>query len=101
MRITVILCTYNRSQRVGSVLTIPRYLFRHLAAWTLQWLVTSQPYLRFYRKMRVWQKAGEIVESYRAIDSNWKRGSGPGPYGVLIKRKGAESYVDHGHFVYL
>jgi glycosyltransferase involved in cell wall biosynthesis len=44
---------------------VPRYLFRHLVSWTLEWLVTFQPYMRFYRKLRVWQKAGEIAESYQ------------------------------------
>jgi GT2 family glycosyltransferase len=44
---------------------IPLYLFRRLAAWTLRWMVTFEPSLRFDCKVRVWGKAGEIVECYR------------------------------------
>jgi len=41
----------------------PRYLYRKLAASTIQWLVSTDPKRRFYHKLQVRQLAGEIKES--------------------------------------
>lgn len=43
---------------------IPLYLFRRLAVWTLGWTVAVDPRVRFARKLNVWEKLGEIQESY-------------------------------------
>jgi glucosyl-dolichyl phosphate glucuronosyltransferase len=40
-------------------------LLSRLAVWTLRWAIATKPQVRFYRKLVVWQKAGQIVESYR------------------------------------
>jgi len=42
----------------------PRLLAR-LALWTVRWMVAIEPSKRFYRKLVVWQKAGQILESHR------------------------------------
>jgi glycosyltransferase involved in cell wall biosynthesis len=47
------------------VLGIPLCFFRRLAVWTLRWMVTLDPSLRFERKLKVWGRLGEIAESYR------------------------------------
>jgi glucosyl-dolichyl phosphate glucuronosyltransferase len=44
---------------------VPLYVIRRLAAWTLRWLFTLDPALRFSCKVTVWQKAGEIFECRR------------------------------------
>ena len=56
---------------------IPLGQFRRLAVWTLRWMFSVEPCLRFSRKLNVWSKAGEILESYRySIDA--KRPPQPG-----------------------
>jgi hypothetical protein len=44
---------------------VPVHLFRRLIRWTLQWMVTVNPRLRFEQKLKVWLNAGLIVECYR------------------------------------
>ena len=44
---------------------VPLYLLRSLAVWTLVWMVTFNPGRRFYRKIAVWCKAGQIFECHR------------------------------------
>ena len=44
---------------------IPLYLFRNLAVGMLRWMVAVDPRVRFSRKLKVWGKAGEILECYR------------------------------------
>lgn len=44
---------------------IPLYLFRNLLVWTLRWMVALNPARRFSNKLKVWAKAGEILERYR------------------------------------
>jgi glucosyl-dolichyl phosphate glucuronosyltransferase len=52
----------------------PLYLFRRLAVWTLQWLVTLDPSARFDCRCKVWSVAGKIVECYRmSLDASAKR----------------------------
>jgi glucosyl-dolichyl phosphate glucuronosyltransferase len=48
-----------------TVAGIPLCFLRRLAVWTLCWMVTVDPSLRFERKLKVWGRLGEIVESYR------------------------------------
>src|SRR6266436_3004555 len=48
-----------------SLAGIPFYLFRNLAVWTLKWVVAINPSRRFSNKLKVWAKAGEILECYR------------------------------------
>jgi glycosyltransferase involved in cell wall biosynthesis len=48
----------------ASFLGIPLYLFRRLAAWTLRWLLSIDSSQRFNSKIKVWGKAGEIVECF-------------------------------------
>jgi glucosyl-dolichyl phosphate glucuronosyltransferase len=40
----------------------PVRMFLSLTAWTLRWMVAVEPRVRFFRKMVVWEKAGEAVE---------------------------------------
>jgi glucosyl-dolichyl phosphate glucuronosyltransferase len=44
---------------------VPFYLFRRLARWTVQWLVSVRPANRFYCKLIAWGLAGEIFERYQ------------------------------------
>jgi glucosyl-dolichyl phosphate glucuronosyltransferase len=44
---------------------VPRYFIRSIATRALQWIFSVRPEVRFLHKSRVWQKAGEIVESHR------------------------------------
>jgi glucosyl-dolichyl phosphate glucuronosyltransferase len=44
---------------------VPLRLFARLGRWTLAWLVTLEPALRFNHKVNVWVNCGEIVECYR------------------------------------
>lgn len=37
----------------------------NLALWTLRWMMSVKPLMRFYHKTLVWQKLGAIVECYR------------------------------------
>jgi glucosyl-dolichyl phosphate glucuronosyltransferase len=46
------------------VLGIPIYLFRRVIVWTLRWLLSMDPARRFNCKIKVWSRAGEIVECY-------------------------------------
>jgi glucosyl-dolichyl phosphate glucuronosyltransferase len=48
---------------------VPVHSFRRLIRWTLQWLVTVNPRLRFERKLKVWLNAGLIVECYHLSPS--------------------------------
>jgi GT2 family glycosyltransferase len=43
---------------------VPLYLFRNLAVWTLRWVLTIEPRLRFSCKLKVWAKLGAIAECY-------------------------------------
>lgn len=43
---------------------VPLYLFRNLAVWTVRWLTAISPRRRFFNKLKVWKKMGEIWESY-------------------------------------
>lgn len=44
---------------------VPLYLVRRLAVWTVRWMVTVEPSRRFERKIKVWERLGEIVECHR------------------------------------
>jgi glycosyltransferase involved in cell wall biosynthesis len=44
---------------------VPLYFFRRLANWTLQWITTIDPALRFSCKLKVWMVLGDITECYR------------------------------------
>jgi len=44
---------------------VPLYLFRRLAAWTVRWLLATEPSRRFGAKQRVWGRIGEIQECYK------------------------------------
>jgi len=46
------------------VFGIPVYLFRRVIVWTLRWLLSTDPARRFNSKIKVWSRAGEIVECY-------------------------------------
>ena len=46
---------------------IPLYLFRRLGVWGLRWLVSFDPSSRFSHKLKVWGKAGQILECYRLL----------------------------------
>jgi len=48
-----------------SILAIPLYLFRNLAVRILKWVFSVNPVTRFSNKLRVWSKAGEILECLR------------------------------------
>jgi glucosyl-dolichyl phosphate glucuronosyltransferase len=48
-----------------SIAGVPLYEFRRLANWTLQWITAIRPARRFSCKLKVWMKAGEIVECHR------------------------------------
>jgi glucosyl-dolichyl phosphate glucuronosyltransferase len=54
-----------RPNRKYFVLGLPLYLLRNLAMNTLRWITTMDVSQRFERKLKVWEKAGEIVECYR------------------------------------
>lgn len=44
---------------------IPLSLIRPMIASTLRWVVAMRPHERFYRKVQLWELAGEFAESYR------------------------------------
>jgi glycosyltransferase involved in cell wall biosynthesis len=44
---------------------IPLVQFRRLAVWSLRWIFTVEPRLRFSRKLIVWGQVGEALEYYR------------------------------------
>lgn len=44
---------------------IPLYLIRRFVVSALRWVVTVETSLRFERKLKVWGRAGEIVECHR------------------------------------
>jgi glucosyl-dolichyl phosphate glucuronosyltransferase len=44
---------------------VPVRLFLRVARWTLSWLTTLEPSMRFEKKTRVWINCGEIFECYR------------------------------------
>lgn len=46
-------------------LSIPRMVATHLSVRVLQWLWTSDPQRRFFRKGVAWMSAGQIAEIYR------------------------------------
>jgi glycosyltransferase involved in cell wall biosynthesis len=48
---------------------IPLYLFRNLAVWTVRWMISVNPSMRFSCKLTVWGKAGEIVECWQSSKS--------------------------------
>jgi len=48
---------------------IPLYMFRNLAVRMLKWLLAINPSRRFSNKLKVWTKAGEILECYRVYRS--------------------------------
>jgi len=43
--------------------TRPLRLILSLVAWTLRWVVATEPHVRFFRKLVVWEKVGSVVES--------------------------------------
>jgi GT2 family glycosyltransferase len=45
---------------------VPRYLLRSLAEEVLHWLFTFNPQRRFYYKLQVWQRLGEICEAHQS-----------------------------------
>jgi glucosyl-dolichyl phosphate glucuronosyltransferase len=45
---------------------IPLYLFRNLAVWTVRWMISINPSLRFSCKLKVWGKAGQILECWQS-----------------------------------
>jgi len=48
-----------------AVLGVPLYLFRRMARWLLQWMITPKPAPRFSCKRNVWYIAGTIVGCYK------------------------------------
>ncbi len=44
---------------------IPPRLFCRMITSTLRWVVAMHPHRRFYRKIQLWELAGEFAESYR------------------------------------
>jgi glucosyl-dolichyl phosphate glucuronosyltransferase len=44
---------------------VPLYLLRRITIWTLRWILALEPSRRFSCKVKVWSRAGEIVETYR------------------------------------
>jgi glycosyltransferase involved in cell wall biosynthesis len=59
-----------------TVAGIPLRLFGRLGRWTLNWLITMDPSLRFEYKINVWANCGEIVECYRQSRLGTKRAKG-------------------------
>jgi len=51
---------------------VPAVNFRRLLRWTVQWMVTMNPRLRFEQKLKVWVNMGLIVECHR-LSSRAKR----------------------------
>lgn len=43
----------------------PVRVFCSLLAWILRWMMASDPSIRFYRKIGVWEKTGRLVEFHR------------------------------------
>jgi glycosyltransferase involved in cell wall biosynthesis len=56
-----------------SVLGIPLNLFPRLALWTLRWVVSVDPSLRFSNKVKAWGGAGQIVECFHQSLERKKR----------------------------
>ena len=55
----------------GRALTqIPVRLLGSLALWTVKWAVGFRSNARFYRKLVVWQKTGQILELRRLARAN-------------------------------
>ena len=52
----------SRYHRGWEFAGIPVRLFRQLAVELVRWMITFGPGRRFHRKLKVWEKAGEIVE---------------------------------------
>jgi glucosyl-dolichyl phosphate glucuronosyltransferase len=48
-----------------SLCGIPLYLFRRLARWTLQWMISINTSKRFSCKLNVWNIAGQILQCYQ------------------------------------
>ncbi len=48
-----------------SVAGIPLRTFGRLGRWTMSWLFTAEPSLRFENKIKVWINCGEIIETHR------------------------------------
>ena len=44
---------------------VPLYMYRRFVFWVAMWMVAWKPATRFSNKLKVWRKAGEIVEAYR------------------------------------
>lgn len=42
----------------------PVHLVCSLGAWTFRWIIAIEPRARFYRKLVVWEKAGQFLERY-------------------------------------
>ena len=55
---------YGRPNTRYRAAGIPIYLFRNLAVWTVRWALAMQPRRRFFNKLKVWKKLGEIRECY-------------------------------------
>jgi glycosyltransferase involved in cell wall biosynthesis len=53
------------SPKSWTIAGIPLRLFGRLGRWTLNWLITMEPSLRFDHKINVWVNCGEIIECYR------------------------------------
>lgn len=45
---------------------VPLYLFRRLARWSVEWLLSVRPSKRFTRRLIVWSIAGSISECHRS-----------------------------------
>ena len=61
--------------------------FCSLAAWTLRWMVTFEQRARFYGKLVVWEKVGNLVECYSQLFDKTRRKDGakkqsPGDFNV-------------------
>ena len=55
---------------------VPFYLFASLALWTVRWVFSLRAQARFYYRVMVWGKLGEIAECYRrrvTVDSGTPR----------------------------
>jgi glucosyl-dolichyl phosphate glucuronosyltransferase len=44
---------------------VPLYLLRRFAKWTLKWLISFDPAVRFSNRLSAWENLGEIMECYR------------------------------------
>lgn len=44
---------------------VPLYLLRRFVTWTVKWLISFDPAVRFSNRLSAWENLGEIMECYR------------------------------------